>query len=298
MQFRYIRMTNTTNSSSHAGHLHAAAFDMGCLPADEIHTLHYQQYGNPAGRPVIFLHGGPGGEGCTIADTIFFSPKIYRVVFLDQRGAGKSTPTAELRNNTSHHLVSDIELLRMHLSIRKWHMVFGGSWGSTLALLYAQMHPEVVGSLVLRGIFLVRQAELDWNYRDGASRVFREVHKAFREYIPESERGDILTAYYRRLTSHDERIRQEAGRNWSRLEMAAYALLPDSVESQMVERDQGDPKWAETCGRIEAHYFMNGAWLEEGQLLKKENIDRIRHIPSELVGLVLVFSGELCAQSL
>ena len=212
-----------------------------------------------------------------LSATLFFDPAIYRVVLLDQRGCGKSTLPAEFRENTSQHLVSDIEALRTHLNITKWHVVFGGSWGSTLALLYAQTHPEVVGSLVLRGIFTVRKSELDWGYKDGTGRVFPEYHDAFLRYLPEDKRGEPTTAYYELLTSDDLATRLAAAKAWSGYELATSSLLIDEEELKKVD----DEVWVLAHSRIEAHYFMHGAWLEEGQLLKKKNIDRIRHIPGK-----------------
>ena len=235
---------------------------------------------------MIFLHGGPGGN-TSISNTVFFDPAIYRVVLLDQRGCGKSTPPAELRENTSQHLVSDIESLRSHLNIAKWHVVFGGSWGSTLALLYAQTHPEVVGSLVLRGIFTVRRSELDWGYKDGTGRVFPEYHDAFLSYLSEDKRGDPITAYYELLTSDDPATRLAAAKAWSGYELATNSLFIDEEELKKVN----DEVWVLAHSRIEAHYFMHGAWLEEGQLLKKENIDKIRHIPGKLYLLILIWKG-------
>jgi proline iminopeptidase len=225
---------------------------------------------------VIFLHGGPGGS-TSIKSTAFFDPSVYRVVLLDQRGAGKSTPAAELRENTSQHLVSDIEVLRRHLDIPRWHMVFGGSWGSTLALLYAQTHPEAVGSLVLRGIFTVRKSELDWFYKDGASHIFPDFHEAFINYLPEDDRKDPISAYYKLLTSDDYATRLAAAKAWSGYELATSTILINEESLRKVD----DDVWALAHSRIEAHYFKHGAWLEDGQLLKKGNIDKIRHIPGE-----------------
>lgn len=198
-------------------------------------------------------------------------------MLLDQRGAGKSTPPAELRENTSQHLVSDIEALRKHLQIQKWHVVFGGSWGSTLALLYAQTHPEAVSSLVLRGIFTVRRSELDWFYKDGAGHIFPEYHDAFINYLPLHKRDDPMSAYYELLTSEDHAARLAAAKAWSGYELATNKLFVDEESFKKLE----DDVWALAHSRIEAHYFVHGAWLEDGQLLKKENIDKIRHIPCE-----------------
>jgi proline iminopeptidase len=225
---------------------------------------------------VIFLHGGPGGA-TTPSNAAFFNPDIYRVVLVDQRGCGKSTPPSELRENTTQNLVSDIEVLRKHLHIPKWHLVFGGSWGSTLALLYAQTHPEAVGSLILRGIFTVRQVELDWFFKGGISEFFPQQYDAFMNYLPEDKRDDHVAAYYELMTSEDPATRLSAARAWSLMEMGTSTLLSDEESLKILE----DDTWVMAHSLLEAHYFINRAWLEDGQLLKKENIDRIRHIPSK-----------------
>jgi proline iminopeptidase len=196
---------------------------------------------------------------------------------LDQRGCGKSTPPAELRENTSQNLVADIEALRKHLEIPTWHLVFGGSWGSTLALLYAQTHPKAVGSLILRGIFTMRKSELDFVFRGGISEFFPEQYDAFLNYLPEDKRGDVKTAYYELMTSDDPATRLSACRAWSLMELGTSTLLVDEESLKMVD----DDAWVLAHSSIEAHYFINGAWMEDGQLLKKENIDKIRRIPSE-----------------
>jgi proline iminopeptidase len=235
---------------------------------------------------VIFLHGGPGGK-TSIKNTTFFDPAIYRVVLLDQRGCGKSTPPADLRENTSHHLVSDVEELRKHLQISKWHMVFGGSWGSTLSLLYAQTHPDAVGSLVLRGIFTVRKSELDWFYKGGIGQFFPEQYDEFINYLPEDKRGDSMSAYYALMTSEDPSTRLSAARVWSRMELSTSSLLIDEESFKNLEDDE----WVLAHSSIEAHYFNHGAWMEDGQLLMKENIDKIRHIPSKSKhNIVVTFS--------
>src|SRR6476660_6160266 len=190
-------------------------FDSGTLSVDERHTLYYEQCGNPQGKPVVMLHGGPGG-GCSDKMRRFHDPKKYRIVLFDQRGSGRSTPHADLVDNTTWHLVADIETLRKHLGIDRWQ-VFGGSWGSTLALAYAEKHPERVTGLVIRGIFLCRPKEIRWFYEDnqGASAIFPETWEQYVRIIPEAERGDMVEAYYRRLTSDDAAIRQEAAHAWS-----------------------------------------------------------------------------------
>jgi proline iminopeptidase len=188
-------------------------FDTGRLKVSAVHEIAYEQCGNPAGKPVVFLHGGPGG-GTSPAQRCFFHPERYRVVLFDQRGCGASTPTASLEENTTWDLVADIERLREHLGIERWQ-VFGGSWGSTLALAYAQKHPARVTELVLRGIFLLRRQEIDWFYQRGASALFPDLWEAFRDHIPEAERGDFLTAYHRRLTHADRGVRIAAAQRWA-----------------------------------------------------------------------------------
>lgn len=185
----------------------------GMLPVSPIHTIYFEESGNPNGKPVLFVHGGPGG-GSEPRQRRFFDPQAYRIILFDQRGCGRSTLHASLEENTTWHLVSDMERLREHLGIEQW-MLFGGSWGSTLALAYAEKHPDRVTELVLRGIFLLRKWEIDWFYQEGASRLFPEAWAEFLRPIPEAERGDLLRAYYRRLTSSDPIVRQEAARAWS-----------------------------------------------------------------------------------
>src|SRR5262245_26504118 len=191
----------------------AEPFDEGMLAVSPIHTLYYEQSGNPQGKPVVFLHGGPGG-GTVPEYRGFFDPAAYRIVMFDQRGSGKSTPYASLEENTTWDLVADIERLREHLGIDRW-VVFGGSWGSTLALAYAESHPARVKAMVLRGIFLLRRSELEWFYQEGASHVFPDVWERFLEPIPTRERRDLMRAYHRRLTSRDARVRRRAARAWT-----------------------------------------------------------------------------------
>ncbi|MBS1789282.1 MAG: prolyl aminopeptidase [Acidobacteria bacterium] len=248
----------------------------GMLKISDIHELYFEQCGNPDGQPVVFLHGGPGG-GLTPDYRRFFDPNAYRIVLFDQRGSGKSTPHASLEENTTWHLVSDIERLREHLGIEKW-TVFGGSWGSTLALAYAQTHPDRVSALVLRGIFLCRKKEIDWFYQEGASAIFPDVWEQYERIIPEAERGNMLEAYYRRLTSEDESIRLEAARAWSVWEGSTSKLFPD----QNLIDDFGEAHLALSLARIEAHYFINNAFFESDNYLL-ENVGKIRHIPSVIV---------------
>lgn len=248
-------------------------FDRGRLPVSPVHTLYYEQCGNPEGQPVVFLHGGPGG-GIVTDYRRYFDPEAYRVVLFDQRGAGQSTPHANLEDNTTWHLVADIERLREHLGLESW-MVFGGSWGSTLSLAYAQTHPQRARQLVLRGIFLCRPKEIQWFYQEGASAVFPDVWEEYVKVIPENERNDMLTAYYRRLTSKDEAVRLEAARAWSIWEGSTSKLLPDP---NVIEHF-GEARLALSLARIECHYFMNHAFFETENYLI-EHVDKIRHIPT------------------
>ena len=251
-------------------------YDSGRLPVSPVHTLYYEQCGNPEGRPVVFLHGGPGG-GLIPDYRRFFDPAAYRVVLFDQRGSGQSTPHAELEGNTTWDLVADIEALRTHLGVADWH-VFGGSWGSTLALAYAETHPGRVRSLTLRGIFLCRPKEIRWFYQEGASWIFPDVWEEYERVIPEGERGDFVSAYYRRLTSEDEAVRLEAARAWSVWEGSTSKLLFDYA---MIEKF-ADPQFALAFARIECHYFMNNAFFPTDNHLI-ENVGKIRHIPAVIV---------------
>jgi proline iminopeptidase len=251
-------------------------YQHGMLKVSKIHDIYYEQCGNPNGQPAVFLHGGPGG-GLIAKYRSFFDPDAYRIVLFDQRGSGNSVPHASLEENTTWHLVSDIERLRQHLGIEKW-MVFGGSWGSTLALTYAQTHPERVSSLVLRGVFLCRPKEIDWFYQEGASAIFPDVWEQYVSVIPEPERGNMLEAYYRRLTGEDESVRLEAARAWSVWEGSTSKLIPD----QNLIDDFGEASKALPLARIEAHYFMNNAFFETDNYLL-ENLDKIRHIPAVIV---------------
>ena len=251
-------------------------FDTGRLKVSPIHELYYEQVGNPTGKPAVFLHGGPGG-GIAPEYRRYFDPAIYRVVLFDQRGSGKSTPSASLEENTTWHLVSDIEQLREHLRIDTWQ-VFGGSWGSTLALAYAETHPERVCELVLRGIFLCRPKEIQWFYQEGASAIFPDVWEEYLKVIPEAERGDMVSAYYRRLTSEAPSVRLEAARAWSIWEGSTSKLFFDP---EMIEKFAG-PEFALAFARIECHYFMNNSFFNSDNYLI-ENVAKIRHIPSIIV---------------
>ncbi|MBS61648.1 prolyl aminopeptidase [Salinisphaera sp.] len=251
-------------------------YDSGQLAVDSRHTLYYEQCGNPDGKPVVFLHGGPGG-GAGPNSRRFFDPAHYRIVLFDQRGCGRSTPHADLVDNTTWHLVADIERLREHLHIDRWQ-VFGGSWGSTLALTYAQTHPQRVSELVLRGIFMLRRAEMLWFYQQGANALFPDAFEPYRDHIPTGEQGDLISAYYRRLTSDDEQTRLEAARHWSVWEGATSYL---KASSEALSTNAAS-RFALAFARIECHYFVHGGFFErDDQLL--ENLDRIRDIPCVIV---------------
>ena len=248
----------------------------GTLKVSPRHTLYFEECGNPAGKPVVLLHGGPGG-GVNPLMRRLHDPQAYRMVLFDQRGCGQSTPYADLEDNTTWSLVGDIEALRQHLNIQRWQ-VFGGSWGSTLALAYAQAHPERVSELVLRGIFLLREAEIRWFYQEGASWVFPEAWEGFLAPIPLAERGDMITAYHRRLTGSDQTAQLEAARAWSRWEGSALSLLEDPGR---VERF-GSDSYALAFARIENHYFVNRGFLrQDDQLLADAH--RLKGIPGRIV---------------
>ena len=248
----------------------------GRLAVSGGHELYWEECGNPAGKPAVFLHGGPGG-GTSEKQRRFFDPRRYRVVLFDQRGCGQSTPHAGLEANTTWDLVADIERLRARLGIERW-LVFGGSWGSTLALAYAQKHPERVSELVLRGIFLLRRSEIEWFYQRGASAIYPDAWESFVELIPAAERGDLVAAYHRRLTSDDPAVRLEAARRWSGWEGATSKLLPDSELVSQMEEDEV----ALAMARIECHYFVHRGFLEtEDQLLR--DAPRLARIPGVIV---------------
>ena len=247
------------------------------LAIDARHTLYVEECGNPDGLPVVFLHGGPGA-GLSPHHRRFFDPARWRIVLFDQRGAGQSTPFASLDANTTPDLIADIERIREHLGIERW-LVFGGSWGSTLALAYAEAHPDRVIGLVLRGIFLAREEELRWfNEMDGGARcIFPERWARFRDFIPEAERGNMIEAYWRRLDNSDETVQLAAAHAWSAYEGGSTTLVHDPDAAG----DFDEPHKAVSLARLEAHYFRNGMFLEPGQLLR--GIDRIRHIPGVIV---------------
>lgn len=247
----------------------------GFLEVGGGHTLYYEECGNPNGKPAVFLHGGPGG-GCTAAMRRFWNPDVYRVILFDQRGSGKSKPHAYLENNTTWDLVNDIELLRTALQIDKWQ-VFGGSWGSTLALAYSQTHPERVSEIVLRGIFMLRKKEIDWFYQHGASEIYPDRWQHYLEPIPPGERDDLLQAYHRRLTSDDATVRLEAAKAWSIWEGTTSTLLPNEA----IAADFAVDEMATALARIECHYFVNHGFMKDNQLI--DDVDKIRHIPAVIV---------------
>ena len=248
------------------------SFDVGTLPLDELHTMHWEVSGNPRGVPVLFLHGGPGGA-CAPEHRRFFDPAVFKIVGFDQRGAGDSTPTAEIRNNTTAHLVQDIELLRNYLGVERW-LVFGGSWGATLAFAYGQAHPQRCLGFVLRGIFLGRQSEIDW-FLHGMGHVFPEARRKFIEMLPPAERADPLRGYCRRLFHADPKVHMPFARAWSEYEGSCSTLLPNP---DLVRHFSDE---ALSLARLEAHYFAHACFLAPNQLL--ENVYRIAHLPACVV---------------
>ena len=253
-----------------------APYQTGTLSVDGRHTLYWEQCGNPAGKPVVLLHGGPGA-GCNAKMRRFHDPAKYRIVLFDQRGAGRSTPHADLVDNTTWNLVADIEQLRELLGIERWQ-VFGGSWGATLALAYAETHPQRVTELVLRGIFMLRRWELEWFYQEGASRLFPEAWEHYLSAIPEGERDDLISAFHRRLTSEDEPTRLAAAKAWSIWEGGTSYLHIDTNYTTT----HGDPHFALPFARIENHYFVNKGFFEaDDQLLR--DVHRIQDIPGVIV---------------
>ena len=249
--------------------------ESGMLDVGGGHSVYWEVCGNPKGKPAVFLHGGPGG-GISPIHRQLFDPARYNVLLFDQRGCGKSRPHAELEANTTWHLVADIERLRALLGAERW-LVFGGSWGSTLALAYAEKHPERVSELVLRGIFTLRRFELEWYYQHGASLLFPDKWERFLKPIPGAERGDLIAAYRKRLTDSDPAVRKEAAQAWSLWEGETITLLPDAERTAQHSEDD----FADAFARIENHYFVNAGWLEEGQLIR--DAGRLRSIPAVIV---------------
>ena len=248
----------------------------GYLRVSATHEIYWEESGNPTGKPALFVHGGPGA-GASAESRRFFDPQAYRIIVFDQRGCGRSRPRANLEDNTTWHLVSDMETLRAHLHIEQW-LVFGGSWGSTLALAYAQSHPQRVTALVLRGIFLLRHWELQWFYQHGASALFPDQYAAYAAAIPASEQHDLIAAFYNRLISDNRSEQVKAAKAWAIWEAATSYLLPNTANID----HWAETEFAVTVARIECHYFINKGFFDgEDQLLR--NIDRIRHIPAVIV---------------
>jgi len=245
------------------------------LGVDDVHTLHVEECGNPQGLPVVFVHGGPGA-GCEPFHRRFFDPNIYRIVLFDQRGAGHSTPHAELINNTTQHLVADMETIRIYLGIERW-VVFGGSWGSTLGLVYAETHPDRVMGLILRGVFLCTPWEIRWFYQEGANHLFPDFWEDYVKMIPDDERDDMVGAYYRLLTGGNEIARMAAAKAWSTWEGRCSTLKPRNE----VVNHFSDPRTALSLARIECHYFMNDSFLQDDQIIR--DAGRLMDIPGVIV---------------
>lgn len=261
-----------------------ATYNEGRLKVSDLHEVYFEESGNPDGKPAIFLHGGPGG-GTKPDMRRLFDPETYRIVLFDQRGCGKSTPHASLIDNTTWHLVADMEDIRQHLGIERW-LVLGGSWGSTLALAYAETHPERCTEVVLRGIFMLRRKELEWFYQggpqadgsQGTGALYPDLWEKFLAPIPPAERHDMIAAYHQRLTGPDKATRLAAAKAWSTYEAATLSLLPDAGRVE----EMGGDDYAIAFARIECHYFMNGGFFEtDDQLLR--DVGRIRHIPGVIV---------------
>ena len=250
--------------------------NQGHLRVSDIHRIYYEEAGNPDGTPVLTVHGGPGG-GSSPTMRRFHDPERYRIILFDQRGCGRSTPHAELRENTTWHLVDDMEALRQHLGIERWHL-FGGSWGSTLSLAYAQSYPDRVISMVLRGIFLLRRREVEWFYQDGCNWIYPDAYDAFVAQVPPEERGDVVAAFYRRLTHDDPKVRLKAARAWSQWEATTLSINDASRRTRMF----GSDSYALAFARIESHYFQNRGFFDRDDLLLSQ-VDRIRDIPATIV---------------
>lgn len=253
-------------------------YAIGTLETGDGHTLYWETCGNQHGKPALFLHGGPGG-GCSTDNRRLFDPDRYRIILFDQRGAGRSKPIGSLENNTTQHLIADIERLRDYFGIDRFHCLLGGSWGATLALAYAQTHPYRVKSLVLRGVFTARQREVDWLYADGARHLFPEAHAAFTNFIPADERADIVRAYHRRLTCGDEETELAAAAHWCAYEAKLLTLMPRTPPAAPAPSFASPQTRA--LARIEAHYFVNRSFLEEGQILARAQ--RLHGIPATIV---------------
>jgi len=253
-------------------------YRMGRLKVSDLHEIYFEESGNPQGKPVVFIHGGPGG-GTGPTDRRYFNPSIYRIILFDQRGSGKSTPMASLVENTTWHLIDDIEKIRNHLGIEKWH-VFGGSWGSTLGLAYAITHPARVTALILRGIFLLRKKEIDWYYEEGlgANAIYPDVWEEYLEHIPANERSNMVKAYYSRLTSPDPAVQLAAAKPWTKWEISTSRIYtsPEIISGTVTD------DFAIKFARIECHYFINKGFLSSDNWII-ENIEKIRKIPAVIV---------------
>jgi proline iminopeptidase len=249
-------------------------YETGMLRVDDLHTIYWEQCGNPLGVPILFVHGGPGA-GCSLRDRRFFDPEYYRIVLFDQRGSGRSTPSGETRQNTTELLAADMEKLRETLQIDQWH-VFGGSWGSTLSVYYAEYFPKRVLSLTLRGVFLMTQPELDWWF-EGVAHFFPEHWADFVGHIPDAERGDVPAAYERRLQSDDPEVRLAAAKVWTRYESSCYTLRP----LKDVPKHFSDPERLMALARIESHYFQNNRFSPDDLLLR--DAGKIAHIPTTII---------------
>ncbi|KAB5594002.1 Proline iminopeptidase [Ceratobasidium theobromae] len=256
-------------------------FETGMLEVSKSppHIIYYEVSGNKDGNPVVFLHGGPGG-GTSPTDRTYFNPEKYKIVLFDQRGCGKSQPTSSLEANTTWDLVADIEKIREKLKIDRW-VVFGGSWGSTLSLAYAQTHPDRVKGLILRGIFTLRKSELDFFYQNGTSHLFPDAWEEYVAPVPEAERGDFVKAYHKLLNSDDEKVRLNAARAWSKWEMSTSRLYVDpEYIARAAEDDWANFYISSAFARIENHYFINEGFMRQGQLLEKQSIDKMYVLPT------------------
>jgi len=245
------------------------------LKVDDVHEIYVEECGNEDGVPVIFLHGGPGA-GCELYHRQLFDPEKYRIILFDQRGCGRSNPHASLENNTTQHIIADMEMIRQELGVEQW-VVAGGSWGSTLALAYAEAHPKNVSGLIVRGIFLATKKEIHWFYQEGASQIYPDYWEDFIQPIPEDERDNLLAAYHKRLTGENEIARMGAAKAWSLWEARTATLLPRAS----LLKHFNDPRNALSIARIETHYFMNNSFMEDDQLLN--NLSRIQHIPGYII---------------
>ena len=261
MQDRFAMNERQTQSDGRLGlYPEILPYRTGRLKVSALHELHYEECGNPNGKAAVLLHGGPGGGSTTVMRR-YHDPARYRIILFDQRGCGRSTPHASIEENTTWHLVDDIEQLREHLKIERWQ-VFGGSWGSTLALAYAETHPERATELVLRGIFTLRRAEIEWFYQEGCSWIFPEAFEDYLRPIPVAERGDLIAAYYRRLTHPDPQVQLEAARAWSAWEGKTLSLLPDAERVRRFSEEH----YALAFARIECHYFIHGGFFDADEV--------------------------------